>query len=92
VLQLDATLEIGQVTETQRRLLGLIEGASAATVDVSRISSIDTAGVQLLVALRLEAAERGTALEFRGESSALAGALRLLGLEAALSPPGTHAK
>ncbi len=90
ILYLDATLEIGQVEEARRQLLELLDGASTAAVDVSRLSSVDTAGIQVLIALRLEAAQRGTPLEFRGKSAALNGALALLGLENALSPAAEH--
>jgi anti-anti-sigma regulatory factor len=56
---------------------------------VSRISSIDTAGVQLLLAVRREAELRGMPLRFLGESAALARALERLGLAASL--PMAHA-
>jgi ABC-type transporter Mla MlaB component len=90
-LALDATLEIGQVGNAHGRLLAFLDGGGTA-VDVTRISAIDSAGVQLLLALRREAEQRGIALEFRGRSAALAAALALLGLGESLPMAGEHAR
>jgi anti-anti-sigma regulatory factor len=41
---------------------------------------VDTAGVQLLLSFRMEAAKRGVHVEIRGESAAFTQALAVLGL------------
>jgi anti-anti-sigma regulatory factor len=58
---------------------------------VSRISAVDTSGVQLLLALLLEAPKRGLNLCLRGESAVLTKALQMLGLEGTMRAAHGHA-
>jgi anti-anti-sigma regulatory factor len=81
VISLEPRLEIRDVEAAHRRLIEAAAGATALSVDVSRVTAIDTAGAQLLLALVREAERRGMSLEFSGKSSALEGALASLGLE-----------
>ena len=81
VISLEPRLEIRDVEAVHRRLLDATAGATSLSVDVSRVTAIDTAGAQLLLALVREAGRRGMSLEFSGKSSALEGALASLGLE-----------
>jgi ABC-type transporter Mla MlaB component len=83
-LQLDANLEIKDVEDAHRRLLAAFAGVSAVRVDVSRIAAIDTAGIQLLLAVQGECVNRGAAIEFCGESPAVNHALSVLGIPDAL--------
>jgi anti-anti-sigma regulatory factor len=77
---LSGPLEIQQVEAARARLLPLLQAPPVATVDIAGITSIDTAGVQLLLALCAEAPRCGVTVEFRGESAVLDGAFGMLGL------------
>jgi anti-anti-sigma regulatory factor len=77
-------IEIKDVEAVHKRLAAALDQAEPMQIDLSQIGSIDTAGVQLLLALRADAAARGVALEFAGESAALTQALALLGLRDSL--------
>jgi ABC-type transporter Mla MlaB component len=81
VFYLDANLEIQNIEDARRDLVEMLARALPVTVDVSRITSIDTAGVQLLLALGDAAPKHGVSVEFRGESAALSNALAVLGLQ-----------
>ena len=83
-LALDASLEIGGVSEARRRFLDALVGIRRMTLDVRPLTTVDTAGVQLLVALAQEAKRRGIAFSCEGGSPALALALRSLGLGGSL--------
>jgi len=87
-LMLDASLEIGNVTEARRRLLEALVGFRRFSLDIHRLTAVDTAGVQLLVALAQECKRRGIEFSCRGESPVLAPALHSLGLAGALEQGG----
>jgi anti-sigma B factor antagonist len=88
---LDSSLQIKDVEEAHRRLLAAVAGAPSLAVDVSRIESIDTAGIQVLLAVQKSAAAHGVPVEFCGESAALSQALATLGLSAAFQFVIPHA-
>jgi len=88
---LEANFEIQNLEETRRDLIESLERGLPVTVDVSRIATIDTAGVQLLIALRNAAPKHGVSVEFRGESAALSNALLMLGLPDAIPMAPRHA-
>jgi anti-sigma B factor antagonist len=81
IVYAEASLAIKDVEGAHRHFIAMLGRAAPAIVDLSRIQVIDTAGVQLLLALRSEASRRGTPLKFRGESAAFTRALSLLGLQ-----------
>jgi len=83
-------LEVQQVEAAREQLLELLEAGTNAAVDISGITSIDTAGVQLLWALRTEAPRCGLSLEFRGSSAATDIALRSLGLPGLAAEAAPH--
>ena len=87
---LDANFEIQNLEETRRDLVDSLTRGLPVTVDVSRIATIDTAGVQLLIALRNAASKHGVSVEFRGESTALSNALLMLGLPDAIPVAPRH--
>jgi anti-sigma B factor antagonist len=92
VTTLGASLEIRDVDEIRGRLLDALNGASGLEVDVGAVATTDTAGVQLLLALRAEAAHRGISLAFTGSSAALSRALSVLGLESVIAGTPNHVK
>jgi ABC-type transporter Mla MlaB component len=77
-------LEIKDIEAAKQQLLAAFAPGTPVKVDVARIFAIDTAGVQLLLAFQGEAAKRGIAVEFSGESAPLAHALSILGLRGRL--------
>lgn len=79
VLQLEY-LEIKDVEDAKLRLLEALDGNAAVCIGVGRVTTVDTAGVQLLLAFKAEAATRGIAVEIYGESAPLNAAITLLGL------------
>ncbi|MGD0503199.1 MAG: STAS domain-containing protein [Steroidobacteraceae bacterium] len=79
-ISLGPRLEIRDVEAAHRQLVQAVAGAASVRVDVSRITAVDTAGAQLLLALVREAERRVIGLEFSGKSIALEAALESLGL------------
>jgi ABC-type transporter Mla MlaB component len=73
-------LEIKDVEDARLRLLETLDGGAPVRIGVGRVSTVDTAGVQLLLAFKAEAAKRGVAVEFHGDSAPLRSALAILGL------------
>lgn len=87
-IALEASLEIADVTEARRRLLDALVGVRSFSIDVRALTTIDTAGIQLLLAVSQECKRRGIELCCRGESPPLTLALRSLGLGGALERGG----
>ena len=87
---LDTNFEIQSLEETRRELIESLARGLPVTVDVSRVATIDTAGVQLLIALHDAAPKQGVSVEFRGESAALSNALLMLGLQDAIPLAPRH--
>jgi anti-anti-sigma regulatory factor len=80
ILHLNAGLEIKDVETVHRQLAGMLDRGSAITVDISHVATMDTAGVQLILAFQIEAAKRGVSIEFSGRSAAFTHALTAVGL------------
>jgi anti-anti-sigma regulatory factor len=79
VLQLGSALSIREVSECAARLKGML--ASGPTeIDASRVESIDTAGIQLLLAAAIAAQRSGFKLKLLGAHGLQSGAARALGL------------
>lgn len=87
---LDGSLQIQDVEAARERLRRVFDGTGAVRIDVGGLLAVDSAGVQLLVALRLDAARRGRRLFFSGNSPRLDQALDLLGLRAAVYGTDQH--
>ncbi len=82
-LTLAGRLEIKDVERVQALLIEALAAPRAGgvlAVDVSGLGAIDTAGAQLLLAARREAARCGVRLDFQGETRELRATLELLGL------------
>jgi anti-anti-sigma regulatory factor len=76
--ELHGDLTIQVASERKFDLIGLVESCAPGSpfvVDVSQIVDVDSAGVQLLIALRRSLAERGSRLELAGIRGALKHAL-----------------
>lgn len=95
-LDIDGELAVFTVHALKERLMAALDGAQPLDVDLSGVTEVDGAGLQLLVALRKEAARRGLALRFKGHTDAVVEALALTDLGTQLEdhghqPPGALA-
>jgi anti-anti-sigma regulatory factor len=79
-LRLEPSLRIGEVEARRELLLRQLDGREPVRIDVGALQSVDTAGVQLLLAFRQEADRRGIRVDYCGESPELVNALQVLGL------------
>lgn len=79
VLQLGASLSIREVSECALHLKGML-ASGPTVVDASLLESIDTAGVQLLLAAAASAQRRGYRLKLLSALGVKTGAARALGL------------
>ncbi|MDE2303976.1 MAG: STAS domain-containing protein [Gammaproteobacteria bacterium] len=77
---LKGSLQIREIEAVRDRFLAALQAEGPVTVDVTGLGGIDTAGVQLLLALRLESARRGRRFGIAGSSPTLDLATQLLGL------------
>jgi anti-anti-sigma factor len=82
-LRLDGELTIYRAGELKDLLLPPPAGAAGEdlVLDLSGVSEIDSAGVQLLLVLQRDALATGRALRLAAPSAAVAEALTLLGLQ-----------
>jgi anti-sigma B factor antagonist len=90
LVKIEGSLDIKHVEEIRTRLAGLLDRAGPTVVELSHVAAVDTAGIQLLLALRAEASSRGVAIEFRGHSQILLSGLELLGLHDLLPAASSH--
>jgi anti-anti-sigma regulatory factor len=79
VLQLGSSLSIREVGECATQLKTLLAGG-ATDVDAAQLESIDTAGMQLLLAAAVAAQRRGFKLRLLNAQGIKVGAARSLGL------------
>ncbi len=87
LLSIDGELNIYSATDLRTTLLNRLDAGKAFNVDLSRVSEIDGAGLQLLLALDREAEHRGTLLTWQGVSSAVMSALELCHISTSFPRP-----
>ncbi len=80
-VRLEGSLVIAEAAAQQARLRELLD-TGVAEVDLSAVAECDTAGVQLLLAVRRRAAAGGLPLRLTHPSAAVAEALRRCGATA----------
>jgi anti-sigma B factor antagonist len=94
-LSLAGELTIQTAAEEKAALLAFLETATAAHTDVeldlSDVSELDTAGVQLLLMARREARAQGRNLTLVAPSHTALEVLRIAHLDTSLEPVGPHA-
>jgi anti-anti-sigma factor len=76
-----------QADEIRKLLSVHVERKQPMVIDASAIESIDTAGVQLLVALSMDCMERGIAFCWKGRSAPTEHAVNRLGVAPLLESP-----
>ena len=84
LLRLSGELTIYHAAELKAALLPLADEARALVLDLSGVSDIDSAGLQLLLALRRSLAAQGATVQLAGVSGAVADALALYGMAGAM--------
>ena len=88
LLQLEGGLTIFQAAELKDDLLHALGRANPhVEVDLAHVEEIDTAGVQLLLALKQEAASQQKSVSYSHHSPAVLAAIDLLNLAATLGDP-----
>lgn len=84
---------IQDAADLKPELLGILVQGADCEIDLSQVSEVDSAGVQLLLMLRREAEQRGCGLSFVNHSAVALEVIQLLNLSTALSQPTpAHAK
>lgn len=86
-IEIKGELSIYTVAALRSQLLDALDGAAEVDVDLSEVSEIDSAGMQLMVAAKREAALRDKALRFSGHSPAVFDVLELCQLSGHLGDP-----
>jgi anti-anti-sigma factor len=71
----------------REQFLAALDEADSVEVDLTRVTEIDSAGVQLMLAAQREAEERHKGLIFANFSPPVADALALTDLSAGFAPP-----
>lgn len=86
-VELEGDLTVRRAAELKTTLLRPLEKGGGVEVDLSRVTSLDFAGVQLLLLARRTADTGKVELHFVGHSPAAIETLELCGLSAALDAP-----
>jgi anti-sigma B factor antagonist len=86
-IDIEGELSIFTAAALRQRLLDALDAGPEVEVDLSRVSEIDSAGVQLMVAAKREAAARSQSLRFTGHSPAVFDILELCDLAGHLGDP-----
>lgn len=79
-MAIEGELTIFTARELQERLLALLALGEEVEVDLSGVAEMDSAGVQLLLATRTEAATRAVTLRFTGPGPVVVDTLELCDL------------
>jgi anti-sigma B factor antagonist len=87
LLSLGSECTIFSATALREQLLAAIGNANDVEIDLSQVTEIDSAGVQLLIAAKKEAVAQGKSLQLVGHSPCVLEVLDLLDLAAHLGDP-----
>lgn len=86
-LAIQGELSIFTAAGLRQQLLDVLASGQEVEVDLSEVSEIDSAGLQLMVAAKREAAGRNQLLHFSNHSQAVFEALELCHLSGHLGDP-----
>lgn len=86
-LELNGEMNISTAAIIRQQLLDALSGAEIVEVGLGRVSECDTAGVQLMLAAKRQAAQAGKTLIFAEHSAPVVETLDLLDLLAQLGDP-----
>lgn len=84
---IDGEFTIFTASEIRGRLLDALNGSDQVEVDLSGVSEMDTAGLQIILAGQLDAANRRKQLSFVGDSRAVADVMAIYGLAERFAAP-----
>lgn len=70
-------MTIYRAASLKEELMALLEKGPQLAIDLSRVSELDTAGLQLLIMVKNEAVARGGELQLQGHSPAVLNVLDL---------------
>jgi len=90
-IQLEPLLTIAEAARVRALLEGALRGSQEALIDGGGVTTIDTAGIQLLVAFCREAECRGIPVRWVAVGKAIPRVASLLGLKGALGLPSEGA-
>jgi ABC-type transporter Mla MlaB component len=85
IIRLPPQFTIRTIEEVCRRFEEALKGAGTLRVDVSDVTKIDTAGLQLLLAIKMELASHQTAPEWLGTNATIDEAAAIAGLTGLLN-------
>ena len=86
-IEIKGELSIFTAAVLRQQLLDALDGKTDDEVDLSAVSEIDSAGMQLMVAAKREAGVRNKLLRFTGHSPAVFDILELCNLAGHLGDP-----
>jgi anti-anti-sigma factor len=86
VVRLSGDLTIQTAAETKAAIMAAFDDGADLDVDLSEITDLDTAGLQILLLARREALSLGVTLSLSGPPTAVREILRTVGITADLSP------
>ncbi len=86
-LRLDGELTIYRAAEVKQLLLDSLHGAAAQEIDLSGVTELDTAGVQLLMLAKRSAEAEGRTLHLANHSPAVLDVFQLLDLAGYFGDP-----
>lgn len=81
ILAIEGEMTIYRAADLKKALIGALAADAPIRVDLSRVTELDTAGVQLLVLARHIADDRKKELVFLAPSEAVRAVLQLLNLD-----------
>lgn len=88
IVRIEGEMTIYRASELMRDILGHLAQTANIDLDLSGVTELDTAGVQLLLLTRQEAAHRGGAARMAAPSSAVREVLELCRLTTCLNEGG----
>ena len=86
-LKIEGEMTIFRATELKDAILPLILSIQEIEIDLSRVTDIDAAGLQLMISAKIESWEHNKTLRFTGHSAAVTDAIDLCGLSAFFGDP-----
>lgn len=85
-LAIEGEFTIFTVAEIRTKLLDALNGGEQVEVDLSGVTEMDTAGLQIILSARLEASKHRKQLSFAGSSRAVADVMTIYGLAESFDP------
>ena len=79
-IAIEGEMTISRASELKLELMPVCEAAQKIEIDLSGVSEIDSSGLQLMMAMKLESIARDIQLSFSGHSTAVQDALEVTDL------------